>query len=378
MYDNELKVLDLYTKASSTQLDSFNSTVQSTYLVDTNFEKGESDLSWLKLMEDTIMYIDNILRNPNRFIVNEEEVVLIEKARRVTVESIKHLAKNTSFIQKIEDNGDVKPSKILNINKDENYNTYENRVIYTLVRNMQMFVDMRKRELVTQPYTKDSKKGEYHGSARIGGENVNINVSLSTNVNREGNYVKSNGMTVEERIAKLELRILDLTNTEVFKTLKRANVAKVIPPIKKTNLILKNTNFQYAMKLWNYLQSYDSNVDKGHTKKSEKYQDDIKLKGMFDDVFLLNYLIVHSLGEEAKAERENNKEVIEQLTDNMITKIVELNSDLPMEELQKVIGDKIAVIRNKKQASIEEIQAKLNEQIQNSLSKILEFKFGGN
>jgi len=49
-----------------------------------------------------------------------------------------------------------------------------------------------------------------------------------------------------------------------------------------------------------------------------------------------------------------------------------------MEELQKVIGDKIAVIRNKKQASIEEIQAKLNEQIQNSLSKILEFKFGGN
>ena len=376
MYDNELKVLDLYTKASSTQLDSFNSTVQSTYLVDTNFEKGESDLSWLKLMEDTIMYIDNILRNPNRFIVNEEEVVLIEKARRVTVESIKHLAKNTSFIQKIEDNGDVKPSKILNINKDENYNTYENRVIYTLVRNMQMFVEMRKRELVTQPYTKDSKKGEYHGTAKIGGENVNINVSLSTNINREGNYVKSNGMTVEERIAKLELRILDLTNTEVFKTLKRANVAKVIPPIKKTNLILKNTNFQYAMKLWNYLQTYDSNVDSGHTKKSEKYRDDVRLKGMFDDVFLLNYLIIHSLGEETKGNKDANKEVIQQITDSMITKIVEINADLPMEELQKVIGDKIAVIRNKKQASIEEIQSKLNAQIQSTLSKIVNFKFG--
>ena len=52
------------------------------------------------------MYLDNILRNPNRFIVNEEEVVNVEKARRVTVESIKHLARNTSFIQKIEKNGD--------------------------------------------------------------------------------------------------------------------------------------------------------------------------------------------------------------------------------------------------------------------------------
>ena len=376
MYDNELKVLDLYTKASSTQLDSFNSTVQSTYLVDTNFEKGESDLSWLKLMEDTIMYIDNILRNPNRFIVNEEEVVLIEKARRVTVESIKHLAKNTSFIQKIEDNGDVKPSKILNINKDENYNTYENRVIYTLVRNMQMFVDMRERELVTNPYTKDSKKGEYHGSAKIGGENVNINVSLTTSINREGNYVKSNGMTVEERIAKLKLRILDLTNTEVFKTLKRANVAKVIPPIKKTNLILKNTNFQYAMKLWNYLQSYDSTIDSSHTKKNAKFHDDLRLKGMFDDVFLLNYLIVHSLGEQDLANKEANKELVQQITDSMITKIIEINADLPMEELQRVIGDKIAVIRNKKQASIEEIQGKLNSQIQSTLSKIVSFKFG--
>ncbi len=376
MYDNELKVLDLYTKASSTQLDSFNSTVQSTYLVDTNFEKGESDLSWLKLMEDTIMYIDNILRNPNRFIVNEEEVVLIEKARRVTVESIKHLAKNTSFIQKIEDNGDVKPSKILNINKDENYNTYENRVIYTLVRNMQMFVDMRERELVTNPYTKDSKKGEYHGSAKIGGENVNINVSLTTSINREGNYVKSNGMTVEERIAKLKLRILDLTNTEVFKTLKRANVAKVIPPIKKTNLILKNTNFQYAMKLWNYLQTYDSTVDSSRTKKNAKFHDDIRLKGMFDDVFLLNYLIVHSLGEQDLANKEANKELVQQITDSMITKIIEINADLPMEELQRVIGDKIAVIRNKKQASIEEIQGKLNSQIQSTLSKIVSFKFG--
>ena len=47
-----------------------------------------------------------------------------------------------------------------------------------------------------------------------------------------------------------------------------------------------------------------------------------------------------------------------------------------MEELQRVIGDKIAVIRNKKQASIEEIQGKLNSQIQSTLSKIVSFKFG--
>ena len=37
--------------------------------------KSSYDDTWLVKMEDTIRYLDNILRNPNRFIVNEEEVI---------------------------------------------------------------------------------------------------------------------------------------------------------------------------------------------------------------------------------------------------------------------------------------------------------------
>lgn len=36
-----------------------------------------SNYEWLTIMEDTIRYLDNILRNPNRFIVNEEDIVKI-------------------------------------------------------------------------------------------------------------------------------------------------------------------------------------------------------------------------------------------------------------------------------------------------------------
>ena len=97
---------------------------------------------------------------------------------------------------------------------------------------------------------------------------------------------------------------------------------------------------------------------------------------MFDDVFLLNYLIVNSLGEnKEQLKSEKNREVVENLTNNMITKIVELNSDLPMEELQKIIGDRIAVIRNKKEASLEEIQQKINIKIQSAISRIVTFDF---
>lgn len=372
--DKDLKVLDLYAQASPNKINSFNNSVQSQYTVNTNVESFEANFEWLELMEDTVMYIDNILRNPNRFIINEEEVVNVEKARRVTVESIKHLARNTSMIQKIEKNGDVKPSKILNINKDENYNTYENRVIYTLIKNMQMFIAMKKRDLVTKSFTKDSKKSEYHGTSRVGAEVVDISVSMASKSNVTSEYGRNSDLTVEERIDKLELQVADLTRTDVFKLLDKANVARVTPPIKKTNLILKNTNFQYAMKLWNFLQTYVDNGNKT-LKSSATIKENVNIKSMFDDVFLLNYLIVNSLGDGKDKKGETSKEVIETLTNNMITKIVEINSDLPMEELQKIIGDKIAVIRNKKEASIEEIQQKFNVKIQSAISKIVSFEF---
>lgn len=375
--DNDLNVLTLYNEKNMPRIKAFNSAVKSEYEVQTNYEQVDVNFEWLEIMEDTVRYLDNILRNPNRFIVNEEEVVKVEQARRITVESIKHLSKHTNFIQEIDPvTDDVKPSKILNINKDESYNTYENRVIYTLIQNMRIFIDMRKRKLVTQSYSKNHKKGEYHGVARVGSENVNIDISMNSKADSKKTYGAKDDLSIEERIAKLELRITDLTNTSVYKSLAKAHVAKVIPPIKKTNLILKNVNFQYAMKLWDYLARYRDDGNKS-TKNNLVYKEDKHVQKMFDDVFLLNYLVLNSLGgnDDKTFKKEQNREAIETLTNNMITKIVEINSDLPVEEIEKIIGDKIAVIKSKKEASVAEVSNKLNSKMQSLISKIITFDF---
>lgn len=375
--DNDLNVLTLYNEKNMPRIKAFNSAVKSEYEVQTNYEQVDVNFEWLEIMEDTVRYLDNILRNPNRFIVNEEEVVKVEQARRITVESIKHLSKHTNFIQEIDPvTDDVKPSKILNINKDESYNTYENRVIYTLIQNMRIFIDMRKRKLVTQSYSKNHKKGEYHGVARVGSENVNIDISMNSKADSKKTYGAKGDLSIEERIAKLELRITDLTNTPVYKSLAKAHVAKVIPPIKKTNLILKNVNFQYAMRLWDYLARYRDDGNKS-TKNNLVYKEDKHVQKMFDDVFLLNYLVLNSLGgnDDKTFKKEQNREAIETLTNNMITKIVEINSDLPVEEIEKIIGDKIAVIKSKKEASVAEVSNKLNSKMQSLISKIITFDF---
>ena len=122
---DNLGIIDLYEKSNQERSKKFIKKTSSTLRVETDKKKITRDIEWIEIMEETIPYIDNIFRSPNRFIVNEEEVVKIEQAKKVTVETIKHLSKNTNFIQTIDKKtGDVTPSKLLNVRKEESYDTY--------------------------------------------------------------------------------------------------------------------------------------------------------------------------------------------------------------------------------------------------------------
>ena len=366
----KLKIFKLYDDSSESEQNRFINNTRSNLLIDTDIKKVETDFEWLEIMEDTIKYLDNILRNPNRFIVNEEEIVKIELARRTTVESIRHLSKHTNFIQKIEDNGDVKPSKILNINKDESYDTYENRLIYTLIDNMRNFLEIKKKSLITASSIKDVKKAKYSARSNIGKEQVFIELNYTSSLIDKNEF--DSEIPLDERIQRLDDDITMLMCTDVFKTLKKMHVARVIPPIKKTNVILKNTNFQYAMKLWDFLQKHVAD-DTKIVKSNKKYEDNGILKEYLNNTFLLDFLAMDTLNE--KTNRKDKKEVIEEITENLIQRIVELNIDLPESELKEKIGDKIAIIKYRKQASLAEIQNAFSDRIKGYLERIENFKF---
>ena len=372
----DLKVLDLYGDNNKDRINTFSASIKSEYTLTSNYEKIEANFTWLDLMEDTIMYLDNILRNPNRFIINEEEVVKVEQARRTTVESIKHLARHTNYIQEIEDDGDVKPSKVLNVNKDESYNTYENRLIYTLINNMKMYLDMKEKAFVEASSVKDDKRCEYNAATKIGAEKISVSMILTSKTDFAKNEGQKDGMTAQQRFEKLKLRVTDLTNMPVYVQLAKEHVAKVIPPVKKTNLILKNTNFQYAMKLWDFLQA-NMKDDTKRERDRKNLKDDDGIKQMLDDTFLLDYLILSSVDSKKAEEMDDDAkvELTKDLTNRLIDKIVDLNSDMSVEKIQEVIGEKIAIIKNKKEASLEEIERKFNERIGLFTSKILEFNF---
>ena len=352
----DLKIFDLYEKTDERKKKKFNENMNSSMRVSVDYEKTLRDTDWIDLMEETIPYIDNIFRSPNRFIVNEEEIVKIELARKITVDSIKHLSKHTNFIQEIDKKtGDVRPSKILNINKEESYNTYENRLIYTLVQNMKIFVNQKKQILENTKNSnfRDEKLIEYQGKTNSDNEEVEMNFSIKTKANSDKSQSSEEG--IEARIERLEQKIRDLTSTEVYKILEKAHVALVRPPIKKTNVVLKNVNFQYAVKLWNYLQENIDDCTK-NIKDKKDYMDEGELRDLANETFMLDYLLVSTLNKDAEESEEQKNEVKEKIIDNLLEKIMDVDNSLTEEQIKEMIGNKFALIKYKKMATMQELQ----------------------
>ena len=376
---DRLKILDLYNNSSDKTKEKFASKVDSTLEVKLDYDKVDCDYEWLDIMEDTIRYLDNILRNPNRFIVNEEEVIKIELARRVTVESIKHLSRNTNLIQDYDkETGDVKPSKILNINKEESFNTYENRFIYSLIQNMKSFIARKKsmNQTTDSSTLKDNKLLNYSAKTKVGEEEVNISMQLDSKINNNNPIKDESGLSINDRIEKLELQIADLTNSDVYKNLAKLHVALVTSPIKKTNVILKNVNFQYAVKLWNYMQE---NID-GKNKRiqdNRTYKDTGELKNYIDESFLLNYLAMDTLNKKTTTEEEKKEikeEASQRIVSTMLDQMLTIDENLTEDELKNIFIKKYEVIKYKNITNIKSLYNIFNKQIDKYLNKFNNLK----
>lgn len=377
----EKNIVDIYDSVTDKQKEKFKDNIDSKVRVQTDFSKTIKDTDWIEIIEETIPYLDNILRNPNRFIINEEEIVKIELARKITVDSIKHLSKHTNLIQDInKKTGDVRPSKILNINKEESYDTYENKVIYTLIQNTKYFISRKKKTLEILNASggengKNNKAIDYAANTKINNQKVNISLALDASTDSGNNKNEKGEDSTEkllERIAIVERKITDLTSSDVYKIIDKKHITLIRPPIKKTNVILKNVNFQYAMRLWNYLQ--DNLEDKTQNINEKKdYEDNGPFKGLLDDSFLLDFLILNTLDEDAQEEtktEEKEKQVQDFVVGKLIEKMLEMNSDISKAEINQMIGEKFAIIKYRNLVTTKEIQKIFAKNINKYIAKI--------
>ena len=233
------------------------------------------DMEWVEMIEDSIVSLDNIVRNPRKFIVQEEDIVDISLARAISTESVKHLAQHTNFISSVDKDGMVTPNKILNVTKEESFEVYENRFIYTLLRNLNNFIT-RRLDAIKAAYINDNVL------------ELDVDTSIFTGKTRvfykleligalpidEVKAMENDDLSVVERIAKVQRIVMDFLSSPFAKQM--VNSAPVRPPITRTNVILKNPDFKKALVLWQFVESY--------TKMGFSVENDIKQVPLDDEL----------------------------------------------------------------------------------------------
>ena len=261
---------------------------------------------WLEKIEFACPYIDIIVRNPKLTLIQEENLVKVERSKRITVASVKDLAKHTQYIEDVDKKtNDVRPSKILDIRNEETYNIYENRFLYTLINDLHRFV-ADKEKLLDNFEINKNKTLEYKGSSVTKLEKVNIEVKVSSTslpTKQDDKKLEEEINDAKKRLKRVNDYLSSWDKSEMVKALTKEHVNFVSPPLKKTNILLKNPNFRIAVRLWDFIRTYDLDK-KDESKESDDNNSIDVMKKFLDHSFLIDYAVMDSM---VKLKREQKK-----------------------------------------------------------------------
>lgn len=321
------------------------------------FVDKQIDLTWIEAIEEAIIPLDNIIRNPRRFIVQEEEIVNIELARKISPESIRHLAQHTNMIAKVE-NDTVTPNRILNIFKEESFETYENRFIYTLLINLQYFISKRLKAINDSVSGNNVTSILFKDNFSIGKENVKCSFEMtidSPGFKMDGNLldVDPEKLSKFQRIERIKKILYDFQNSPLIKALTGTSLVR--PPIMRTNVLQKNPDFKKAKALWDFIETYRDagfNVEVTETNEipGEQYLADLY------STMILNYsLLKHHIGSEGEYEPQKKRKII---TPKIIERtFFDVLDDLTfdIDVIQKIFNEQVAKTTKKRQKQEKEI-----------------------
>ena len=340
------------------------------------FSGDSLSFEWIDQIEFCCPYLDIIVRNPKLTLIKEERVVNVEKSKKVTVESIKDLSRHTNYISKYdEENNYVEPSKILNVFNEETYNIYENRFLYTLIKQVEMFIFKKEEELKNFKFN-DSKLLEYSATSMTDYEKVSIELRLNSESfpdNKPNPKFNDEIRIAKARIKRIKDFIRSWNSSELFKELEKAHISLVNPPIKKTNILLKNPNFQIAIRLWDYLQKYDLQ-ERNNLRPDMEQTGKNPLQDFVDHSFLIDYFVLDSISKTKREQKEKmSKYAIFLLTEEIQRTIRLLNNmgiDIDEEMILGMVAKNLKDKKNEKLIGVDDVKKKFKNAMDEYLERM--------
>lgn len=244
---------------------------------------------WIFTLDGALFSVEKIVKNPRKFIAEEDLLVAVERARKTNANTIRHLASNSQYVQNISRDGEVRPKKVLTTEMREDLAIYENRFVCTLIQRLVPFVEQRYRDIVGKMRMYEQTSVGINSKFRYGKSDVECKVEVTVREPSHDLVLLEKNKELLEKITQIRRRLKVLQNTDFMRQL--SGKKPVHAPIIKTNLIKMNVDYQNCYKLWLYVSSY---TFVGFSAKFDTK--DLPVDGdYYDDLTVLAGLSVQSL-----------------------------------------------------------------------------------
>ena len=235
----------------------------------------EYDEECLKMVEDGLVAIDTITRDPKQFLKTNYEIIPVELAKKTGTDSIKHLSSHSHLISRVDEDGMVVPTRILTGLADDNIALYENIFVKSLILNLATFFDRRFSEFLDDIDYSSLTKLDHKSMFNVKNSKVNFDMKLDIITD---NFNKDDLAKMDEvyrRVAWIK-RTLGRVYSSMFMK-KLADARPIVGAIKRTNIITKQPNYNICYHLWNFISNYegmvvDFRVEKIPIELNDKYK----------------------------------------------------------------------------------------------------------
>ncbi|MDX9808193.1 MAG: hypothetical protein RBS87_06530 [Acholeplasma sp.] len=339
------------------------------------------ELDWIENIEEGLIYVEKAIREDRQFIRTEGEVVQIEKVKRVSKASVEHLSRHSDLITRAPADGNpenIIPDKLYIVEKLSDYLVYENRFLYMLLCYLKDFIQLRLDKIRDKTTTyesdmtidKDIKANQRRVMYQLNYQEVSKNDPFLIDAYKE--------MPMVNRLETIYAMVVSFLSTPLMKEVSKAPMIK--PPVVKTNVLRMNPNFRAALKLYDYITSYNKDgYSFNEIRKTfnpfpqmmaDQVADLIEIKSVIAYITgnELEESLQLKLEEKIEAQREiDNQKIIDEIK-RLKKRIVEMNED-PAEYILKLEKRNISLEKDHVNLSIEKDKYQTLLSLNESLEK---------
>ena len=211
------------------------------------------DMTWINAIEDCLFDLGDIVKNPREVTKAEPVLVPVELARKTSSESVRHLASHTQYIKSVSDEGDVVPNKVVTIANEEDFHTYENRFIATLIRRLVLFIEKRYEFIQSFPPFSNEEILYFKNHSIVNGAEVEIETKIKIQSESDTSIAEISDKYIE-RIKDIREYVLYYYTSQFMHIMK--NDRDVRNPIIMTNILRKNPKYRKCYELYRFIEKY--------------------------------------------------------------------------------------------------------------------------